>query len=186
IAIVEADEEILDARRPVARETDLHAAARRPTGQRLILGQTKALGVDAAIGEAGCTVEQNVVEGVAGTRPQRAEPGIGELPGRDGAAGGRDRDLGSPADKELAALQVVAAVEAACDAGRIGRVAGGVGPLVAEMLADVAAGPIIDADWGTHERDGREIGRTGCAGRERQADGNDARKYSHGGLTPYS
>ena len=75
---------------------------------------------------------QHIADGDAGAAAQRAEPGIGELPRRESVFGAGQIDIGLDAVDEIAVLPVEAGLDAAGDAGRLGRIVADRAPFVAE------------------------------------------------------
>src|SRR4030095_4212769 len=82
-------------------------------------------------------VDEDVAEGIAEPAAHRAEPRVGEPPGREAILRARDIEIGLATEHEIAGLPVVAAAHAARDAGGLRRVVGGVAPLIAELAAEI-------------------------------------------------
>src|SRR3954469_9287802 len=123
-------------------------------------------GMTIADSDTAGSVNQNIVERVADASAQRAEPAIGEFPGREGIGGSRGGDIRFSAKHELPSLPVVTALHPARDAGRVGRVPRRVAPLIAKIAAQIGAGPAVAAHRRRHgviRRAARKIGGPGYA-----------------------
>ena len=91
----------------------------------------------------------------AAAAAQRAEPRVGELPGREGVVGAAGLDVAFDADHPLPELPVVAGLHAADDPTVVGLLCD-VAPGVAEIDADIGTGPAVDVE--------RLVDRVGRAG----------------------
>src|SRR6202040_2240462 len=70
------------------------------------------------------------------------EPRIGKLPRRERVARRRSLDVGFDTGDELAELPVVASLDAAGDAGRVGWIVAHIAPFVADIGAEIGAHPV--------------------------------------------
>src|SRR6185437_12261270 len=82
--IRQIDIEIFDLRGPVLGESEFGADARGPARRGVGLRETEGFAAQFAERETAGAVEQDVVEGVADPAARRAEPRVGEFPGREG------------------------------------------------------------------------------------------------------
>src|SRR5580704_11811401 len=120
VAVVrEIHEQVFDLRRPVGREAGLDAGAGGPTHIGMALArQAESLRLQLAEGDAGRAIKQEVADRITGATPHGAEPGIGELPRRESVAGARQLNVRLAPQHELTGLPIVAALDAAREAGR--------------------------------------------------------------------
>src|SRR5207237_6675310 len=86
------------------------------------------------------------VEGIAAAAAQCAEPGIGEFPGGEGIVRARALDIALDAEHPRAALEIVAGLHAADEAARLGPGIVDAAPGVAEIAAEIGAGPAIGVE----------------------------------------
>src|SRR5215470_16977757 len=89
----QVDKEILDARRPGARQRNLHAGARSPAGVEPRFTQASELDLALTEGEPERAVDQHIAEGVAEPAAHCAEPWVRELPGREAVLRAREIEL---------------------------------------------------------------------------------------------
>src|SRR4051794_10950025 len=86
-AVGEVDIEVFDLGAPVRSKAELGASPQGPARSDMGFRQSEGLGPQLAEGQSAGAVEQDIVERVAGAATDRAKPGIGELPGREGIVG---------------------------------------------------------------------------------------------------
>src|ERR1700751_2919789 len=122
MALRQIDIEIFDLGGPVLRDAEFDADASGPARSGMGLRQAEGLSGQLAKGEACGAVEQDVVEGVAGTATQRAEPGVGEFPGREGVVGAAQLDVALDAEHPTSALPIVTRLSPADETRRFGRI----------------------------------------------------------------
>src|SRR6202035_4230311 len=91
-------------------------------------------------------IEQDVVERVAGPAAYRAEPRIGELPGRECIGGAGGLDVAFDAEHPRPGLPIVAALHSAHESRGLGRVVVDGAPGPAEIAAKIGTGPAIDVE----------------------------------------
>ncbi len=169
------DEEVLDFRRHVLGDAELDAAAGAPAEVRLAFGGTENLGAQAAKRDPERSVDQHLVQREPDAAARGAEPGIGELPCREGVLGGGGLQVRFDPEHELAGLPIVAGLTTAADAGRMGAVAGDIAPLVAEVRAQIRSGPAV----GAYRRGGGEGRLVSGDGRAGQRRGHRGRERKH-------
>src|SRR4029079_988639 len=121
-AACEIHVEVLKLRGPVLGEAILDARAGGPTDQSLILFETEELALEFTVGEATCSVQHHVIDGVADAGAQCAEPGIRKLVRSEGIVGGAGLNVRFETEHKLAYLQIVAELTTASDAARLGDV----------------------------------------------------------------
>src|SRR5262249_47644610 len=114
-----------------------------PARGRMRFREAEGLAAQLAEGKTRRSVEQNIAERVAAAAAQRAEPWIGKFPGRKGIVGAGQLEVGFDAEHPATALPVVAGLDAADEARGLGRVVGDGAPVIAEIAAEIGAGPAI-------------------------------------------
>src|SRR6185437_14027807 len=155
--------EVLDFRRPIRREADLHAGTAGPADDCLVFFHAEELSLELAISEAESPVQKNIVDRKTGPSAQSAEPGVGEFVRRECVVSAAGLNVGLDTEYELPRLPIVAKLAAAGDAARLKIGIGDFPPFVAEVEACIWAGPVIDTRWWRVIRRGtpREICRAG-------------------------
>src|SRR5207237_1558316 len=90
--------------------------------------------------------EQDVVERVTGAAANRAEPGIGKFPRREGFFGAGRLDVAFETEHPRSILPIITGLDTADEAGRLGRIVGDRTPGIAEVAAEIGAGPAIGVE----------------------------------------
>src|SRR5580704_5238832 len=146
--------------------------------------QSDGLALQLAERHAGGAVDQDVADRVAGPGPHGPEPRIGEFPRRESVGGAGNLDVRLAAEDQLPGLPVVAGLRAPGEAGRTGRIVARRAPPVAEIAAQIEAGPAIGAErrGGGVIRRMRKVGRARGARRDRHQERCRACNPCHAGL----
>src|SRR5260221_8609115 len=105
--------------------------------------QAKGGGAEFAEGEAAGAIKQHVAERIADPAAHRAEPGVGELPRREGIVSAGRLDIAFDTEHPRTLLPVVTSLNAACEAQRLGRIVVDRTPSIAEVAAEIGTGPAI-------------------------------------------
>src|SRR6266480_774695 len=148
IAVGEIDVEIFDLGGPVVGKAVFDADACGPARVDVALREmAECLGPQFAECQAAGAIDQEIVENIARPAAHRAEPRIGELPGREGIIGAGSLDVAfeaeHPRTQRTTRLPVVAGLNAADETRRPGRVVLDRAPGIAEVAAEIGAGPAI-------------------------------------------
>ena len=117
-------------------------------------------GTQFAEGDTARAEKQYVVERVTGAAANRAEPGIGKFPRREGFFGAGRLDVAFETEHPLPVLPIIAGLDTAHETGRLGRVVCDRTPGIADVGAEIGTGPAI----GTVQRLG------GCQRRARSVE----------------
>src|ERR1700742_1793312 len=137
------DKEIFDLSAPVRSNAEFTADAEGPANIGVGFRQAEGLAVRFAERQTASAVEQDVAEGVADPAARRSKPGVGELPGRERIFGTADLDVAFHAEHQRTRLPIVAALDTALQARRIGRIVVDRAPGPAEIGAEVRTRPAI-------------------------------------------
>src|SRR5262249_25797405 len=146
----EIDVEVFGFGRPVRREGEFEACAKRPSGIRCARGQSGGGGIDVAECGAASHEGQETIGCIADTPAHRRQPGIHSLAtrgtsrGRRCAGDARPVDVGFGAEHKMADLVDVADCTTDEPTGRVdasGRVPGRASERSTAVYTEIEAGP---------------------------------------------
>ena len=86
-------------------------------------------------------VPKNKTLSITGAAANRTEPGIGEFPWRKGFFGAGRLDVAFDTEYPRPVPPIVAGLNAAHETGRLGRIVGDRAPGIAQVAAEIGAGP---------------------------------------------
>src|SRR5689334_19840285 len=140
VVVGQIDIEIFDLGAPILIKGHLGAGAERPARVGMGFRQTEGGGAQFAEGDTAGAEEQDVAERVAGATPNRAEPGVGEFPRREGIVGAGYLDVAFEAEHKWSVVEIITRLHAADETGRLGRTVCDRSPGIAEIAAEIETG----------------------------------------------
>src|SRR6185437_13659436 len=137
--------EIFDLGAPSRGEAEFAADAGRPAGGGMGFRQAESLAGQFTECQTAGAIEQHIVDRIADPAAHRSEPRIGELPRRKGIVSGARLQVTLDAEHPgtLTGLPVVTGLHAARKTRRAGRIVVDRAPGIAEIAAEIGAGPAI-------------------------------------------